>query len=199
MLRVYKIYPHGFASNSYIVTADGKTCAVIDCAQESVWAECVNLGLRPEGVLLTHGHYDHIGGCAKFSANGVPVYASREEAANMFTPEYVAIGYPVNPFPVQETEGGCTLCVAGINFNVISTPGHTSGGVCYLAEDCLFTGDTLFCESIGRTDLPTGSASAIIKSVKKLFALPGDYKVYCGHEEDTTLSHERENNPFVRG
>ena len=78
MLRVYKIYPHGFASNSYIVTADGKTCAVIDCAQESVWAECVNLGLRPEGVLLTHGHYDHIGGCAKFSANGVPVYASLE-------------------------------------------------------------------------------------------------------------------------
>lgn len=199
MLRVYKIYPHGFASNSYIVTADGKTCAVIDCARESVWAECVNLGLRPEGVLLTHGHYDHIGGCAKFSANGVPVYASREEAANMFTPEYVAIGYPVKPFPVQETEGGCTLCVAGINFNVISTPGHTSGGVCYLAEDCLFTGDTLFCESIGRADLPTGSASAIIKSVKKLFALPGDYKVYCGHEEDTTLSHERENNPFVRG
>ena len=95
--------------------------------------------------------------------------------------------------------GGQTLCVAGINLNVISTPGHTSGGVSYLADDCLFTGDTLFRESVGRTDLPTGSSSALINSIKKLYALPGDYKVYCGHEEDTTLSHERENNPFVRG
>ena len=199
MLKVYKIYPHGFASNSYSLTKDGTNCAVIDCAQDRVWAECTRLGLKPQGVLLTHGHYDHIGGCAKFCENGVPVYAGGEEAANMFSPEYICLGYPVKPFKVTAVSGGQTLCIAGINFNVISTPGHTSGGVSYLADDCLFTGDTLFRESVGRTDLPTGSSSALINSIKKLYALPGDYKVYCGHEEDTTLSHERENNPFVRG
>ena len=198
MLKVFKIYPQGFASNSYIVTKDGKTAAVVDCAQPGVWDMCAKLGLKPAGVLLTHGHYDHIGGCARFSREGVPVYASSEEAANMFTPPYTSLGYPVESFPVNTIGGGQTVTVAGIDFNVISTPGHTSGGVCYLAEDCLFTGDTLFCESVGRTDLPTGSGSQLVTSVKKLYALPGDYKVYCGHEEDTTLSHERENNAFIR-
>ena len=117
----------------------------------------------------------------------------------MFTPEYASISpRPIQSFSVNTVRGGQTLTYAGIDFRVISTPGHTSGGVCYLAEDCLFTGDTLFCESVGRTDLPTGSYSQIVTSVKKLYALPGDYKIYCGHEEDSTLSHERANNPFVR-
>lgn len=94
--------------------------------------------------------------------------------------------------------GGQTLTLAGIDFKVISTPGHTSGGVCYLAEDNLFTGDTLFFESVGRCDLPTGSYPRLVTSVKKLYALPGGYKVYCGHEEDTTLEHERAFNAFIR-
>jgi hypothetical protein len=200
MLKVYKIYPSGFASNSYAVTKDGKTCAVIDCAQERVWDKCAELGLVPQAVLLTHGHYDHIGGCARFIRCGVPVYASEEEADNMFTPPYTSLSwYKIEKFPIKALRGGQTVTVAGIDFKVISTPGHTSGGVCYLAEDCLFTGDTLFLQSIGRSDLPTGSYSQLVTSVKKLYALPGDYKVYCGHEEDTTLAYERANNAFVRG
>lgn len=198
-VKVHKVYPEGFASNSYIVTADGKTCAVIDCAQPRVWDKCVQLGLTPQAVLLTHGHYDHIGGCARFAENGVPIYLSEEEGEHIFTPDYTSLSwYKVSPFPVRTLGGGQTVTAAGIDFKVISTPGHTSGGVCYLAENCLFTGDTLFCESVGRCDLPTGSYSQLVTSVKKLYALLGDYAVYCGHEEDTTLSHERESNPFIR-
>ena len=196
MLTVYKIYPQGFAANSYIVTADGKTCVVIDPGQPRVRDKCAELGLEPRGVLLTHGHYDHTGGCARFAREGVPVYASAEEIAHMFTPAYAALGYPVQPF--DPLPAGDKVSVAGIDFTVISTPGHTSGGVCYLAEDSLFTGDTLFCGSVGRTDLPTGDWSALKDSVRKLYALPGDYKVLSGHGGDTTLQNEREHNPFVQ-
>ncbi len=197
MLKVYKVWPEGFASNSYILTADGKTCAVIDPGQPRVFDKCRELGLKPQGVLLTHGHYDHIGGCARFADAGVPVYAGAEEIAHMFTPEYAALGCPVQPFPVLPVKD--KISVAGIDFRVISTPGHTSGGVCYLAEDCLFSGDTLFYLSVGRTDLPTGSGPRLAGSVKKLYALPGDRKVYCGHGEDTSLAFERKNNPYVGG
>ena len=198
-LTVHKIYPSGFASNSYIVTKDGRSAVVVDCAQERVWDKCAELGLIPEAVLLTHGHYDHIGGCMRFSKCGVPIYVGEEEAENMFSPEFTSLSwYRIEKFPVNTVRGGQTLTLAGIDFKVISTPGHTSGGVCYLAEDNLFTGDTLFFESVGRCDLPTGSYSQLVTSVKKLYALPGDYAVYCGHEEDTTLSHERESNPFIR-
>lgn len=198
-IKVHKVYPEGFASNSYIVTADGKTCVVIDCAQPRLWDKCVQLGLTPQAVLLTHGHYDHIGGCARFAENGAPIYLSEEEGEHIFTPEYTSLSwYKIVPFPVRKLGGGQTITAAGIDFKVISTPGHTSGGVCYLAENCLFTGDTLFYESVGRCDLPTGSYSQLVTSVKKLYALPGDYTVYCGHEEDTTLAHEREFNPFIK-
>jgi glyoxylase-like metal-dependent hydrolase (beta-lactamase superfamily II) len=99
----------------------------------------------------------------------------------------------------KTVKDGEKLNLCGMSFTVIATPGHTAGGVCYQVEGNLFTGDTLFCESVGRCDLPTGNARQLTESVKKLYALKGDYKVYCGHEEDTTLNHERECNPYVRG
>ena len=82
-------------------------------------------------------------------------------------------------------------------FKVISTPGHTNGSVCYLIDDMLFSGDTLFLECVGRTDFPTGDRNQMVASVKKLFALDGDYSVYPGHEDFTTLSHERKFNMFA--
>ena len=86
----------------------------------------------------------------------------------------------------------------GIKFIAISTPGHTAGGVSYLVENNLFTGDTLFRGCVGRTDLPTGDFNMLVQSVKKLYSLKGDYYVYCGHGFDTTLEFEREHNPFIR-
>ena len=91
---------------------------------------------------------------------------------------------------------GETLELFGIKIKVIATPGHTDGSVTYAVDNMLFTGDTLFLESVGRTDFPTGSREDLVSSVKKLFALEGDYDVFPGHQEFTTLSHEREYNDF---
>ena len=84
-----------------------------------------------------------------------------------------------------------------MKFKAIATPGHTAGSVTYLCGNSLFTGDTLFCEGVGRCDLPTGNADELVASIYKLFELDGDYAVYCGHEDDTTLAHERAHNPYV--
>jgi glyoxylase-like metal-dependent hydrolase (beta-lactamase superfamily II) len=199
-MKVYKIYPKGFASNSYILTADDKTCVLVDCAQERVFDECKRLGLTPEYVLLTHGHFDHIGGCGKFFDDGVKIMCGEKEQDLIFSSDNRAIfnGVAIPHFEIEKTlKDGEELDLCGMHFKVLHTPGHTAGGVCYICEDNLFTGDTLFCESVGRCDLPTGNARELIQSVKRLFELQGDYKVYCGHEDDTTLEHERKYNPYV--
>lgn len=198
-MQVIKVYPAGFAANSYIVTDNGKTCVVIDCAQPRVLTKCKELNLTPECVLLTHGHYDHVGGCAAFSAEGVPIMCSKEEEPLIFSDGYMRMFSGVPRFTIVKTlSDGEEIEAAGVKFKVIATPGHSAGSVTYLAENCLFTGDTLFCRSVGRTDFYTGSSSQLVRSVKKLYALNGDYIVYCGHEEDTTLEAERRGNYYVQ-
>lgn len=199
-MTVFKVLARGFGCNSYILTADNKTAVIVDCADENVFYECEERNLQPVAVLLTHGHFDHVGGCGLFSTKGVPIYCGEKEKDFIFSKENRSIfgGVYIPDFEIYKTlNDGEKLTLAGIDFTVISTPGHTVGGVCYKAEGCLFTGDTLFCGSIGRTDLPGGSFKDIILSLKKLAALDGNYKVYCGHEEDTTLDYERENNRYV--
>ncbi|MDE6598438.1 MAG: MBL fold metallo-hydrolase [Clostridia bacterium] len=199
-MKVYKIPPQGFASNSYILTADGKNAVIIDCAQPRVFSICREKGLTPRAVLLTHGHFDHVCGCAKFYEEGVKIYCGENEKDFIFCDDNKSLfGVNIPYFDIYKTlSDGEEVEIAGIKIKTVFTPGHTAGGVCYIVEGCLFSGDTLFCESVGRTDLPTGNASEIIKSVKKLFALKGNYKVYCGHDSDTTLEHERNFNPYVK-
>lgn len=198
--KVIKVYPHSFASNSYILTADGKTAVVIDPSEKGIFALCKDNGLECKCALLTHGHFDHIGGCGELCQNGVPIYCGANEKELIFSDEYLSIfgGVRVPKFEIAGTfKSGDEMELCGIKFKVLETPGHTAGSVTYLAGDCLFTGDTLFKGSVGRTDLPTGDFAKILESVKKLSALAGDYEVYCGHEDDTTLENERENNPYL--
>ncbi len=200
-MKVYKIYPAGFASNSYAVTEDGKNCILIDCAQPRVYDECKRLGLTPRVVLLTHAHLDHIGGCAYLNGVGADIYCGEREKELIYSQGYRLI-FPGEEIPEFELKGtfkdGEELELCGLKIKVVATPGHTAGGVCYIIGDCIFTGDTLFYESVGRWDFYTGDGKTLFGSVKKLFSLKGDYKVYTGHGEDTSLEHERLHNPYVR-
>lgn len=201
-MQVYKIYPLGFASNTYFLTADGKNAVCVDPAQPRVADEAERLGLTVGYVLLTHGHFDHIGGAAALQGKGAKIgcltgeerLAVADNLSDLF-----GDGLEIDPFFVDFTvKNGEILEIAGMKIKAIATPGHTAGGACYLVENNLFTGDTLFHGSVGRCDLPTGNAAQLEESVKKLYALEGDYTVYAGHGDDTTLDAERKYNGAIR-
>lgn len=200
-MQVFKIYPQGFAANSYFLTQDEKTAVVIDPAQPRIADEAKRRGLTVTHVLLTHGHFDHIGGCAALQAEGAKVGCLAKEAPLALGKNNMAdyFGGHVPPFSVDFTFGdGDILSLDEMQFLVIATPGHTAGGACFCIGDHLFTGDTLFAGDIGRSDLPTGSGAQLTESVRKLYALQGDFTVCPGHGEDTTLEYERHNNGWVR-
>ena len=200
-MQVYKIYPVGFAANSYLISADGKTAVAVDPSQPRILDEAQKRGLEVKYVLLTHGHFDHIGGCAALQAAGAKIGCLAEERALATGENNLAamFGAPVPAFEIDFTfRGGDALELCGVTFRVIASPGHTAGGACFAAEGRLFTGDTLFAGDVGRTDLPTGSAADLYKSVQALYALEGDRIVCPGHGEDSTLDCERRHNRCIR-
>lgn len=200
-ITVYKVEPVGFASNSYLVTADGKTALCIDPAQPSISDEAEKRGLQVKYVLLTHGHFDHVGGVSALRQAGAKVGClDKEQALALGRGNLAAeFGVPVPPFSVDFTlKDGERTELCGISVSVLATPGHTAGSCCFLIGENLFTGDTLFAGSVGRTDFPTGDFREIEKSVKKLYALAGNYRVYTGHGEETTLEHERKFNGYIK-
>ena len=199
-MKIIKIEPRNYLSNTYILTADGKTAVVIDPAESSILNELSARTLKCEYVLLTHGHFDHVGGCRALAEAGAKVLCSEEEAPLIFSKEYLGIfgGVNVPQFEISRTiKDGETFELCGIKFTAMLTKGHTKGGMCYIADKNIFTGDTLFFGSVGRWDLPTGNFTELKASLKKLAALKGDYKVYSGHGEDTKLSREKKYNSFM--
>lgn len=196
MMQISVLPMGSLDTNCYVVSDEqSKQAAVIDPAADGDrLAEALgNAGLSLKMILLTHGHYDHVGGVkALHDATGAPVYLHE---ADLTLPEAITGG----PLCYTDTYAdGDRLSVGGIGLTVLHTPGHTPGSVCLLAgDDVLFSGDTLFAGSCGRTDLPGGNPADMLSSLAKLDALDGDRRVYPGHGADTTLSYERQNNFYL--
>lgn len=178
----------------YIVYVNQK-CLIIDPGfePERIMAKCDELGLKIEAVLLTHGHFDHVGGVKAIARQtGCQVYICKEDLALKPALTAGAISY------TDTYSEGDVLEVAGLRFRVLHTPGHTPGSVCLVCGDTIFSGDTLFAGTCGRTDLPGGDMLQILRSLARLAQLEGDYRVLPGHGEESTLEQERRSNPFMQ-
>ena len=181
--------------NCYFVWEDGAdTCAVIDPGYEPklVMEQATRLGKTIEAILLTHGHFDHVGAVKEIAKDtGCKVYICGEDLS---MPEYMTAGrlYYTDLYQAEDT-----VTAGGVAFAVMHTPGHTPGSVCLIAGDSIFSGDTLFAGSCGRTDFPGGSWNQIQNSLKQLAKLDKNYSVYPGHGESTTLDNERMYNPYM--
>ena len=185
---------------------DIKECVLIDPAdsQDEISRMIDESGCSLKGILLTHGHFDHIMAAdAVRDKYGVKVYASCDEKNTLEQPHInlgEAYGLKLSVKADVWHKDGEILKLAGFDIEVLHTPGHTEGGSCYYIREIgvLFSGDTLFCGSVGRTDFPGGSMSEIVRSIKeKVMVLPDDTKVYPGHGEGTSVGYERVNNPFL--
>lgn len=195
------------ATNCYLVYKEGsKDVIFVDPADkgEQIYDKLSQSGLTVKGILLTHGHFDHIWGSKKLrELTGAKIYAYEKEKEVCEDADKNAstqVGRPYTVEPDVYLKDGETVEIAGITCKLIATPGHTNGSCCYYFEEdkLLISGDTLFQESVGRTDLPTGSSSVLIRSIKdNLFVLPDDVQVYPGHGESTTIEQEKKYNPFV--
>ncbi len=189
--------------NTYIVTNDRKEGFIVDPGgnYKRIRMELDSRGIQLKAQLLTHGHFDHFGASAALQRDGIPVYIHRSDAEKLHSSGNLAsyMNAEVEELTADVlVEDGQTLEIAGFEIRILHTPGHSSGSVCYLVGDVIFSGDTLFCLSVGRTDFPGGSPAALMNSIRyKLFTLEGDYRVLPGHEEETTLEYERRHNPLV--
>lgn len=204
MITVYTLPLGDYQTNCYIVcAAESKTCAVIDPGYfpERILSFLADKGLGLDAILLTHGHFDHVGAVkALVEATGCRLWMKESDYTQRSNPQNDFL-YPIHDCDFCEVsfcEEGEKIRAGGAVFTVMETPGHTWGSVCYLCEDAIFSGDTLFAGSCGRTDLPGGDYGTIVLSLERLAELQGDYTVYPGHGSATTLAQERMYNPYMR-
>ena len=203
---VYKLIVGIIHANCYIVETEKKNAVIIDPGAESnkIMDFVEEKGLTVRKILVTHGHFDHIGAISSIvKRTGAPVYIHPADASKLQSPEKslanlvpeVKFNKVTKYTPVFDEDD---IKQDELVFHVIHTPGHSKGSVCFVCNNFIFSGDTLFCGSVGRTDFPDGSLEEIKKSVNRLADLEGDYTVFCGHEKSTTLDEERATNVYIK-
>ena len=211
-MSIYQMEVGALQTNCYVPTnEETRHCVVIDPGAEGerILTALRKGNLTVDAILLTHGHSDHIGGVADLrEATGAPVYISAGDADCLTNPRSNLSLYMFG----TRMEGraadhvvheGDQLTLAGMTFSVLETPGHTPGGVCYVLGEgddmVVFCGDTIFAESIGRTDFPGGSYDTLLKSIKnKILTLPDEAQLLPGHGPGTSVGWERKRNPFLQ-
>lgn len=194
MSKIHTLTLGLYQTNTYILQK-GDRCVIVDPGYEpeTILAFLQENSLTADAILLTHGHFDHVGGVRQLAADlECPVYIHE---ADLSLPPQLTAG------PLYYTDlyaEGDALSPAGLSIRVLHTPGHTPGSVCLLCDDMMLSGDTLFAGSCGRTDLPGGSWSTIVQSLKRLAKLEKNYRVFPGHAEPTTLDAEKKYNPYMQ-
>ena len=184
-------------ANCYVVTdEESLQCAVIDPGDEvNVIMDYVEEAkLHVQAIFLTHGHFDHTGAVQSLmEETGATVWIHRADATDRYEPHRFHA-----PEGTRFYADGDTIDIGTLRFRVMETPGHSKGSVTLKCRDALFTGDTLFAGACGRTDLPGGDMEAMMRSLRRLADLPGNYEIWPGHMDPTTLDIEKASNPFMR-
>ncbi|MCH5275965.1 MAG: MBL fold metallo-hydrolase [Lachnospiraceae bacterium] len=206
-LRIGRMVLGVYGTNCYLVYKEnGNEALVVDPPDrgEQIYQALTEKGFTVVGILLTHGHFDHVWGVEELRRlTGAKLYALEEErelCANPSMNVSADAGRPCSITADEYLHDGEELSIAGMTCKVLATPGHTAGSCCYYFEQGGFVicGDTIFFESVGRTDFPTGNAATLTTSIReKIFTLPGEVQLYPGHGESTTVEHEKKYNPYV--
>ena len=190
-------------NNCYLITDKATSLsALVDCTEDSEKMRAFIGDANLKYILLTHGHYDHIGGVKGIKAlTGAKAVISKEDEPMLSSAKASLAAFSFSAQNNTDADiiisDGDKITLGETEITVLATKGHTKGSVCYIADDCIFTGDTLFFCSCGRTDFPGGSDIEMLESLKKLASIDGDYKIYPGHERASTLDFERKNNPYM--
>jgi glyoxylase-like metal-dependent hydrolase (beta-lactamase superfamily II) len=194
---------NSLSTNCWLLSADGIDDAVVvdpGFSAERVHALLERAGKRPVAALATHGHFDHIGAAAEFCGDSIPLYIHEADQRALTNPYAWGAGGGVPEVPVKDVRtlvDGDAVEFAGLRFDVLHTPGHTPGSVCFRAEEFVLSGDLVFAGSVGRHDLANSSPADMRESLRRFLTLPDPLSVHPGHGPSTSVGTERSSNPFL--
>src|SRR3990172_6020411 len=194
---------NSFETNCWLIGADGTDDAVVvdpGFAPARVHAMLEAEGKRAVAVLATHGHFDHIGSAAEFCGDDLPFHIHEADLQAVTDPQAWGAGFQTPPVPVKDVRtlvDGDVLTFSGFRVEVLHTPGHTPGSVCYRTDALVFCGDLVFAGAIGRHDFPNSDPAAMRRSLRLFLDLPDEMPAYPGHGPQTTVGRERTSNPFL--